>query len=242
VSEQIPRFDDLTALRAYMGDCHRCDLGDTRANLVFGDGNPHAEVMFIGEAPGRNEDLRGKPFVGAAGHLLDELLSSIGLSRSDVYIANVLKSRPPNNRDPLPAEIEACTPFLNEQIRLVDPKVIVTLGKFATQFMLKTERGITQLRGRRHEVDGRAVLPIFHPAAALYDQSKRDVLLDDFKRLAVLLKQEEAHPGDVLGVEPSRAAEGEPSAPAASDTQREPDKDPARQGQSADEPEQGTLF
>lgn len=192
VSEPLPAFHELADLEAYMGECRRCALGDTRTRLVFGDGNPHADVMFIGEAPGRNEDLQGKPFVGAAGKLLDELLASIGLSRSDVYIANVLKSRPPNNRDPLPEEIEECTPFLREQIRLIDPRVIVTLGKFATQFMLRTNRGITQLRGRRHEVDGRAVLPIFHPAAALYDQTKRDVLFDDFKRLAVLLSQERA--------------------------------------------------
>ena len=190
VSEPLPAFHELAELEAYLGECRRCALGDTRTRLVFGDGNSHADVMFIGEAPGRNEDLQGKPFVGAAGKLLEELLASIDLSRSDVYIANVLKSRPPNNRDPLPEEIEECTPFLREQIRLIDPRVIVTLGKFATQFMLRTNRGITQLRGRRHEVDGRAVLPIFHPAAALYDQTKRDVLFDDFKRLAVLLKQE----------------------------------------------------
>ncbi len=157
---------------------------------MFGVGNPHADVMFIGEAPGRNEDLQGEPFVGAAGKLLDELLASAGLTRADVYIANVLKCRPPNNRDPLPEEIETCTPFLEKQIELIDPRVIVTLGKFATQFMLETGVGITQLRGRRHEVNGRAVLPIFHPAAALYDQTKRQVLFDDFKRLRVLLDQE----------------------------------------------------
>lgn len=192
MSETLPRFEDLEGVRAHIGDCTRCALGHTRTRLVFGVGNPCAEVMFVGEAPGKNEDLQGEPFVGAAGKLLDELLDSAGLSRADVYIANILKCRPPNNRDPLPTEIETCTPFLEEQIRLIDPRVIVTLGKFATQFTLKSDVGITRLRGRRHEVGGRAVLPIFHPAAALYDQSKRQVLFDDFKRLAVLLSQERA--------------------------------------------------
>lgn len=232
VSEPLPAFHELAELEAYMGECRRCALGDTRTRLVFGDGNAAADVMFIGEAPGRNEDLQGRPFVGAAGKLLEELLASIGLSRSDVYIANVLKSRPPNNRDPLPEEIEECTPFLREQIRLIDPRVIVTLGKFATQFILRTNRGITQLRGRRHEVDGRAVLPIFHPAAALYDQTKRDVLLDDFKRLAVLLEQElaRAESRDELA-----AGAAAPPADDASSGATDSDAETAS-------PQQGTLF
>lgn len=232
VSEPLPAFHELAELEAYMGECRRCALGDTRTRLVFGDGNARADVMFIGEAPGRNEDLQGRPFVGAAGKLLEELLASIGLSRSDVYIANVLKSRPPNNRDPLPEEIEECTPFLREQIRLIDPRVIVTLGKFATQFMLRTNRGITQLRGRRHEVDGRAVLPIFHPAAALYDQTKRDVLFDDFKRLAVLLEQElaRAESRDELA-----AGAAAPPADDASSGATDSDAETAS-------PQQGTLF
>jgi uracil-DNA glycosylase family 4 len=190
MSLEDPQFGSLRELRDNIGDCHRCALGDTRTTLVFGVGRPDAEVLFIGEAPGKNEDLKGEPFVGAAGKLLDELLGSAGLSRSDVYIANILKCRPPQNRDPEPDEIGRCTPFLEEQIRLIDPKVIVTLGKFATQFLLQTTVGITQLRGRRHEVGGRAVLPIFHPAAALYDQTKRQVLFDDFQRLRVLLDRE----------------------------------------------------
>ena len=184
------RFESLRELRGHIGDCHRCALGDTRTCLVFGVGRSDAEVLLIGEAPGRNEDLKGEPFVGAAGKLLDELLGSAGLVRRDVYIANILKCRPPGNRDPEPCEIETCTPFLEEQIRLIDPEVVVTLGKFATQYILHTEVGITALRGRRHEIDGRAVLPIFHPAAALYDQTKRQVLFDDFQRLRVLLNQE----------------------------------------------------
>lgn len=190
-----PRFPDLDSLREYLGDCTRCSLGPTRTKLVFGVGDPHADLMFIGEAPGKNEDLRGEPFVGAAGKLLDELLASIGLERSDVYIANVLKCRPPGNRDPLPEEVERCTPFLAEQVRLVDPKVIATLGNHATRYILGTGTGITTLRGRLFRVDGRRVVPIFHPAAALYDQSKRAVLFEDFKRLrAVLDRAEEDMP------------------------------------------------
>ena len=199
-------FPDLGALSEFIGDCQRCPLARCRTTLVFGVGKPDADVMFIGEGPGRNEDLKGEPFVGAAGQLLDELLGSIGLHRSDVYIANIVKCRPPNNRDPEPIEIETCTPFLREQIRLIDPSVIVTLGKFATQWVLQTEVGITRLRGRRHEVDGRAVLPIFHPAAALYDQSKRSVLFDDFRRLNVLLDAELGGPAPAAQAGESESA------------------------------------
>lgn len=177
----------LEELQELMGDCHRCALGDTRTKLVFGAGRPDADVLFIGEAPGRNEDLQGEPFVGAAGQLLDELLASIGLARSDVYIANILKSRPPGNRDPLPDEIEACAPFLREQTRLIDPRVIVTLGNYATKFVLRTTTGITRLRGSVHHAGKFVVLPIFHPAAALYDRTKRDVLFEDFALLQTLL-------------------------------------------------------
>lgn len=189
--EAGPRFGDLESLRTHIGECDRCPLGETRTCLVFGVGDPHADLMFIGEAPGRNEDLKGEPFVGAAGKLLDELLASIGLVRSQVYIANVLKCRPPSNRDPKPEEIETCTPFLREQIELVDPKVIATLGNFATKFVLGTDKGITQLRGKLYHVDGRQVVPIFHPAAALYSPDKRDVLADDFKRLRAVIDRTE---------------------------------------------------
>lgn len=177
----------LLALRQRIGDCQRCALGATRTTLVFGVGDPHARLMFVGEAPGRNEDLKGEPFVGAAGHLLDELLASIGLARKDVYIANILKCRPPGNRDPHPAETEQCTQFLDEQVRLIDPVVIATLGNHATHFILETERPISALRGRLFRHRGRCVVPIFHPAAAIYDRSKADVLFDDFKRLKAVL-------------------------------------------------------
>lgn len=179
----------LDDLRELIGDCTRCGLGDTRTRLVFGAGDPNARVMFIGEAPGRNEDLRGEPFVGAAGKLLDELLAHAGLTRDEVYIANVLKCRPPGNRDPLPSEIETCTPFLREQIRLVDPEILVTLGNFATRFVLKTEAGITGLRGSVHHVGRFVVLPIFHPAAAIYDRTKREALFSDFELLGSLLSE-----------------------------------------------------
>ncbi|MBN1192643.1 MAG: uracil-DNA glycosylase [Coriobacteriia bacterium] len=174
-------------MREHIGDCRRCALGETRTRLVFGAGDKHARLMFIGEAPGKNEDLQGEPFVGAAGKLLDELLASIGMDRTEVYIANVLKCRPPGNRDPLAGEIETCTPYLAQQVRLIGPEVIATLGNFATRHVLGTERPISALRGRLFRVDGRQVVPIFHPAAALYDQSKRDVLFDDFRRLRAVL-------------------------------------------------------
>lgn len=198
---RLPESSDLRSLRADLGDCLRCSLGPTRTNVVFGAGDPHAGLMFVGEAPGKNEDLQGEPFVGAAGKLLDELLASIGLLRSQVYIANVLKCRPPNNRDPSPAEVELCTPYLAEQIRLVDPRVIATLGNHATRFLLGTGAGITALHGRLSMVDGRRVVPIFHPAAALYDRSKRDVLFDDFKRLRAVLDMADGDTASGAGTE-----------------------------------------
>jgi DNA polymerase len=143
--------------------------------------------VLVGEAPGRHEDLNGEPFVGAAGQLLNELLTHAGLERSDVYIANVLKCRPPGNRDPEQTEIETCTPFLREQIRVIDPDVLVTLGNFATKFVLKTDVGITRLHGRVQEAGRFTVLPIYHPAAAIYDRTKRDALFADFATLRELL-------------------------------------------------------
>jgi len=186
---------DLPSLAEHIGDCHRCPLGDTRTRLVFGVGDPDAELMFIGEAPGKNEDLQGEPFVGSAGKFLDELLASIGLTRSQVYIANVLKCRPPNNRDPIAVEISTCTPFLAQQVRLIDPKVIATLGNFATRWLLDTTAGITTLRGKLYHVEGRQVVPIFHPAVALYDPGKKDALFDDFKRLRSVMDRTRERPG-----------------------------------------------
>jgi uracil-DNA glycosylase family 4 len=178
---------DLHALREHVGDCQRCPLAPTRTTLVFGVGDPHARLLFIGEAPGKSEDLQGEPFVGAAGKLLDELLASIGIARTDVYIANMVKCRPPGNRDPERLEIDTCAPFLARQIELISPAVIATLGRFAAHYVLGVTTPITALRGKLYHRDGRNIVPIFHPAAALYDGSKRDVLFDDFKRLRVVM-------------------------------------------------------
>ena len=203
---------DLSALREYIGDCRRCALADTRTRLVFGSGDLHARLMFIGEAPGKNEDLTGEPFVGAAGKLLDELLDSIGLARSQVFIANMVKCRPPGNRDPEDPEIDTCSPFLARQIELVDPVVIATLGRFATHFVLQTSVPITALRGRLYRVNDRRVVPVFHPAAALYDGSKRSVLQDDFRRLRAVLDRADGEDGTVSDA-PAQLVlfEGEPS-------------------------------
>lgn len=185
----------LDELRGLIGDCTRCPLGCTRTNIVFGAGDPQARVVFVGEAPGKNEDLRGEPFVGSAGKLLDEMLEHIGLTREQVYICNVLKCRPPGNRDPEPSEIEACTPFLREQIRVIDPEVLATLGNFATKFVLRTKTGIAQLHGQPQQAGRFTVLPFYHPAVALYDNSKRSVLFADIERLAEVLDGAAPDPG-----------------------------------------------
>jgi DNA polymerase len=181
--------DNLAEIMERLRDCRRCALSETRTNLVFGVGNPKAEVMFIGEAPGKQEDLGAEPFIGAAGKYLNSLLALAGLKREEIYIANVLKCRPPENRDPRPEEIEACTPFLREQVRAINPAILVTLGNFATRFILKTDRGITGLRGQVHITGRFSVLPIFHPAAAIYDRNKEAVMEDDFRLLGRLIVQ-----------------------------------------------------
>lgn len=179
----------LDVLREQVAGCHRCALADGRTQTVFGVGNPEARVLIVGEAPGKNEDLQGEPFVGAAGKYLNELLAIAGLTRDDVYIANVLKCRPPGNRDPRPEEIELCTPFLREQTRTINPEFIVTLGNFSTKFILKTEVGITRLHGTLQRAGRFKVFPIFHPAAALYDVKKREALENDFATLGRLLQE-----------------------------------------------------
>jgi DNA polymerase len=165
VSDSVEILEELKA-RALV--CTRCRLAEKRTQVVFGVGDPQARLMFVGEAPGQNEDLQGEPFVGAAGKLLDTLLGEIGMQRSDVYIANVLKCRPPGNRDPRPDEIDSCKGYLREQIRLISPEVVMTLGNFATKLLLNTETGITRLRGLAHPWWlGATLVPTFHPAAAL---------------------------------------------------------------------------
>src|SRR6188768_1911786 len=182
------------ALRAHAEDtatCTRCALASGRTQVVFGSGSPNAELMFVGEAPGFHEDQQGVPFVGQAGQLLEKLLNGIGLSRSDVYIANVLKCRPPGNRDPQPEEIEACESHLFRQIELIKPELVATLGNFATKLLSGKPLGITRVHGQEQQVTlgGRSVLlyPLYHPAAALYTPSMLDVLREDFARLPQLL-------------------------------------------------------
>jgi uracil-DNA glycosylase len=171
--------------------CTRCPLHETRNKTVFGAGNADADLMFVGEAPGAEEDRQGLPFVGRAGQLLNQLLGEIGMSREDVFIANVLKSRPPGNRDPQPLEIEACRPYLFEQVRLIEPRVVCTLGNFATKLLSGSPVGITKVRGmpQVHQLGQRTVflLPLFHPAAALRTPAVKETLRGDFERLPELL-------------------------------------------------------
>ncbi len=189
----------LRAQQELLGTCTDCSLCEGRTQVVFGVGSPVADLLFIGEGPGFNEDKLGEPFVGQAGKLLTELLAGIGLAREDVYIANVVKCRPPGNRDPLPVEIEACSPKLMEQIRILRPRVVCTLGRFATRLIAQTDAPITSIRGRAKaaEVAGVPVLilPVFHPAAALYTPANKAVLEEDFQKLRVLL----ARGQDALG-------------------------------------------
>lgn len=190
---QKPREVELEEIRSVLGDCRLCELCQTRTSIVFGVGNPRARVMFVGEAPGKNEDLRGEPFVGRAGENLNGILSLAGLKREDIYIANVLKCRPPANRNPKADEVLACSPFLREQIRSIWPDIIVTLGNPATHFVLKTEVGITKLRGRFHQMGHFVVMPTFHPAAALRNPAWQELLEADFRMLGDYLA---SHPVD----------------------------------------------
>ena len=183
--------ETLEAYGAATAGCTRCRLAQGRTQVVFGAGNPRADLMFVGEAPGFHEDKQGVPFVGQAGKLLDGLLAGVQLRREDVYIANVLKCRPPGNRDPQPDEIEACEPHLFRQIELIEPKVIATLGNFATKLLSGRPLGITRVHGQEQEltIAGRSVLlyPIYHPAAALYTPAMLKVLESDFARLPELM-------------------------------------------------------
>lgn len=181
----------LQELSQSLHNCQRCKLSKLgRTQVVFGTGNPHATIMFVGEAPGFYEDKQGEPFVGAAGKLLNDLLRSAGLSRSEIYIANVIKCRPPNNRDPEPDEVEACKPFLLQQIDLIKPRLVCTLGNWATQTLLGKKVGITKVRGRAIRLDRFVVFPLLHPAAALHQSSLREPLEEDFRKLKAYLDQE----------------------------------------------------
>ena len=211
-----PRPNELEALRVEASGCTRCRLHQGRANVVFGSGDPDADLMFVGEAPGFHEDQQAVPFVGQAGKLLDRLLQGIGLTRGDVFVANVLKCRPPGNRDPQPDEIEQCEPYLFRQVELIRPKVIGTLGNFATKLLSGKPTGITRVHGLEQEVTlgGFRVLlyPLYHPAAALYTPAMLKVLEEDFARIPALLEQELAPPVSLLAPLAERAPEPEPAA------------------------------
>jgi len=205
--------DTLHALGEQVSACTRCRLAQSRTQVVFGVGNPHADLMFVGEAPGFHEDKQGLPFVGQAGKLLDKLLEGIGLDRSHVYIANVLKCRPPGNRDPQPDEIESCEPHLFRQIELIQPRVVATLGNFATKLLSGKQIGITRVHGVEQEttVGGNRVLlyPLYHPAAALYTPAMLQVLQQDFVRIPELMGRaiEVPEPEPVAALAPEPAVQ-----------------------------------
>lgn len=189
----VYRAGNLEELRAAIGDCRRCKLWPGRTHLVFGVGNPKAKVMFIGEGPGRDEDLQGEPFVGRAGQLLTDIITKgMGMRREDVYIANVIKCRPPENRNPEPDEVESCEPFLKKQIELVRPEVIVALGKFAVQTLLQSKVPITRLRGTWHEYHGIKLMPTFHPAYLLRNPGDKRLVWEDIKKVLQELKSSRA--------------------------------------------------
>ena len=204
----VEHVDELQAYSDEVAGCVRCRLSRGRTQVVFGAGNPHAELMFVGEAPGFHEDKQGLPFVGQAGKLLDKLLAEIGMQRSDVFVANVLKCRPPGNRNPQPDEIEACESHLFRQIELIEPVVVATLGNFATKLLSGRPLGITRVHGQEQEttIGGRSVLlyPLYHPAAALYTPSMLSILAADFARLPQLLGRslEQAAPPPAAPPEP----------------------------------------
>ena len=200
------RAQALGALRASLVDCSQCGLREGRTQVVFGAGDPEAALMFVGEGPGFHEDRQGEPFVGQAGKLLNELLARIGLSRADVYIANVIKCRPPENRDPTPEEGAVCSPHLMQQIGIIRPRVVCTLGRFATKLLAGTELSMTAVHGKAKMVTlagvDTIVFPVFHPAAALYTPANRQILETDFAKLRPLLERGPA----AMGPEVEKAA------------------------------------
>ena len=227
------RREALKAVWLEAKDCTRCPLADTRTTVVFGNGDANADLMFVGEAPGANEDREGLPFVGQAGKLLDKLLGEIGLDRGQVFVANVLKCRPPGNRDPQPSEIEACEPYLFQQVELIEPLVVCTLGNFATKLLRDDSTGITRLHGQAEvrTIGRRAVrlFPLFHPAAALYTPRTLETLRADFQRIPELLAEPapeqpaEVDDLEVPEVEPEALATAEEAPP---ETRGEPEPAP----------------
>jgi DNA polymerase len=206
----------LQELGKSLHNCQLCKLAKLgRTQVVFGVGNPHASIMFVGEAPGFNEDQQGEPFVGAAGKLLNDLLTSAGLSRDQIYIANVIKCRPPNNRDPELDEVETCKPFLMQQIQMIRPKLVCTLGNWATQTLLERKVGITKVKAQAFYMKDFVIFPLLHPAAALHQGNLLDTLKEDFKKLKEFLDKhsqpasaEAAAPvAPVLNIEPPQPAQ-----------------------------------
>jgi DNA polymerase len=205
----------LQELAKSLHDCQRCKLSKLgRTQVVFGVGNPHASIMFVGEGPGFYEDQQGEPFVGAAGKLLNDLLQSAGLTRSDIYIANVIKCRPPNNRDPEPDEVDTCKPFLLQQIALIRPKLVCTLGNWATQTLLERKVGITKVRGQAFYLKDFVIFPLLHPAAALHQGGLMEPLREDFKKLKAFLDKHgqpqaegDPTPAPTLQIDPPKPAQ-----------------------------------
>jgi uracil-DNA glycosylase family 4 len=179
----------LEKVRTELGDCHRCPLGGLRHRIVFGEGSPDAELLFVGEAPGADEDAQGRPFVGRAGQLLTKIIDAMGLKREDVYICNILKCRPPENRNPLPEEIAACEPFLIRQIEAIRPRVICALGSFAAHTLLKSEAPISVLRGRFHSYQGIPLMPTYHPAYLLRNPGAKKQVWEDVQTIMKALRE-----------------------------------------------------
>jgi DNA polymerase len=187
--KKLSKEERLTQIKADILQQNICpDLAKTAKNLVMGDGNANANIIFIGEAPGKNEDEQGLPFVGAAGKFLNEMLAGIGLKRADIYITNIVKYRPPNNRDPAPEEKAAFLPFLKQQVEVIEPKLIVTLGRHSMEVLLPPDLKISQCHGQPKRYNGRVYMPLFHPAAALYNGGMRQTLIDDFAKIPKVLE------------------------------------------------------
>lgn len=182
------KAEQLEALRNEIGDCQRCPLHKGRTNLVFGEGNPDAQLMFVGEGPGRDEDAQGRPFVGRAGKLLTKIIEAMGFQREDVYIANIVKSRPPNNRAPEPEEVAACKPFLLRQIDIIQPKVIVCLGATAYQNLMESKVAISKMRGKFHEWHNTQVMPTYHPAFLLRNPNMKRPVWEDMQKVIKFLE------------------------------------------------------
>ena len=238
-------METLDRVAFLVRNCTDCPLASGRTHAVPGEGNPQADVMFIGEAPGFQEDRQGRPFVGPAGKLLDGLLASIGTNRDDVFIANMVKCRPPDNRDPAPRELAACTKFLDRQIELVNPKLIVTLGRFAFGRYFPGE-GITKARGRLREKVGRKIFPVLHPAAVLRREELRPTMIEDFKAISEILegKIEDAgmEPGVTAPAAPQPAQFSFMDAPGQAAVSTAPAETSSVNVEDAPQPEQLTLF